>query len=75
MRTYQQFINGKLVSPTGFAVIEVENPSTGEIMAQTPNGGKEDGLAALAAAHKAQNAWAALPAVAAGSCTVRQPCG
>ena len=64
MRTYQQFINGKLVSPLGFAVIEVENPSTGEIMAQTPNGGKEDGLAALAAAHKAQTAWAALPAVA-----------
>ena len=64
MRTYQQFINGKLVSPTGFAIIEVENPSTGEIMAQTPNGGKEDGLAALAAAHKAQNAWASLPAVA-----------
>ena len=64
MRTYQQFINGKLVSPLGFSVIEVENPSTGEIMAQTPNGGKEDGLAALAAAHKAQAAWAALPAVA-----------
>ena len=64
MRTYQQFINGKLVSPLGFAIIEVENPSTGEIMAQTPNGGKEDGLAALAAAHKAQTAWAALPAVA-----------
>ena len=64
MRTYQQFINGKLVSPTGFAVIEVENPSTGEIMAQTPNGGKEDGLAALAAAHRAQTGWAALPAVA-----------
>ena len=64
MRTYQQFINGKLVSPLGFSVIEVENPSTGEIMAQTPNGGKEDGLAALAAAHKPQNAWAALPAVA-----------
>ena len=64
MRTYQQFINGKLVSPTSFAMIEVENPSTGKIMAQTPNGGREDGLAALAAAHKAQNAWAALPAVA-----------
>ncbi|MCH5143908.1 aldehyde dehydrogenase [Desulfovibrio sp. UIB00] len=64
MRTYQQFINGKLVSPTGFAMIEVENPSTGKIMAQTPNGGREDGLAALAAAHRAQDAWAALPAVA-----------
>ena len=48
MRTYQQFINGKLVSPTSFAMIEVENPSTGKIMAQTPNGGREDGLAALA---------------------------
>ena len=64
MRTYQQFINGKLVSPTSFAMIEVENPSTGKIMAQTPNGGREDGLAALAAAHRAQDAWAALPAVA-----------
>ena len=53
MRTYQQFINGKLVSRPGQSMIEVENPSTGKIMAQTPNGGREDAQEALEAAHKA----------------------
>lgn len=67
MRTYQQFINGKLVSRPGQSMIEVENPSTGKIMAQTPNGGREDAQEALEAAHKAQEAWAAQSAAARGA--------
>lgn len=62
MRTYKQFINGELVSRPGEGMIDVENPSTGEIMAQVPAGGKEDALAALEAAHAAQTPWSLLPA-------------
>lgn len=64
MRDYKQFINGELISRQGQGMIEVENPSTGEIMAQVPDGGKEDALAALEAAHAAQPSWSLLPAPA-----------
>ena len=62
MRTYKQFINGELVSRPGEGMIDVENPSSGQIMAQVPDGGAEDAQAALEAARAAQDAWAALPA-------------
>lgn len=62
MRTYKQFINGELVSRPGEGMIDVENPSCGQIMAQVPDGGAEDAQAALEAARAAQDAWAALPA-------------
>lgn len=64
MRTYLQFINGKLVPGLSDSMIEVENPSTGKIMAHTPNGGREDAMAALEAAHRAQSGWAALSSAA-----------
>ncbi len=64
MRSYLQFINGKLVPGLSDTMIEVENPSTGKIMAHTPNGGREDAMAALEAATRAQSGWAALPSAA-----------
>lgn len=64
MRIYAQFINGELVSRPGTGMIDVENPSSGEIMAQVPDGGAEDARAALEAARAAQDGWAALPAPA-----------
>ena len=60
MRTYKQFINGELVSRPGEGMIDVENPSSGQIMAQVPDGGAEDAQAALEAARAAQDAWATL---------------
>ncbi|MCD7985102.1 MAG: aldehyde dehydrogenase family protein, partial [Desulfovibrio sp.] len=62
MRIYAQFINGELVSRPGTGMIDVENPSSGEIMAQVPDGGAEDARTALEAARAAQDGWAALPA-------------
>lgn len=61
MRTYKQFINGELVSRPGEGMIDVENPSSGQIMAQVPGRRAEDAQAALEAARAAQDAWAALP--------------
>lgn len=63
MRSYQQFINGVLTKSRSSEMIPVENPFTGAIIAQAPQGGAEDALAALDAAHKAQKSWAAKPAI------------
>lgn len=47
-------------------VIEVENPSNERVLATIPEGTREDAFEALAAAHRAQTMWAALPAIARG---------
>ena len=62
MKKYEPFINGEFVKPQSSDVIEVENPYTGEIVAQAPNCGEAEAAAALEAAQKAQPAWAAKPA-------------
>ncbi|PIE65574.1 MAG: aldehyde dehydrogenase [Desulfobacterales bacterium] len=67
MLQYQQFINGALVASHSGDFIEVENPYTGEIIAQAPQGDAVDGEQALNAAQNAQDSWAALPAVARAS--------
>jgi lactaldehyde dehydrogenase/glycolaldehyde dehydrogenase len=59
MKTYQQFINGTLVNSHSTDWIEVENPYTGEIISRVPKGNTADAEEALAAARKAQPAWAA----------------
>lgn len=63
MLQYQQFIGGALVNSNASEMIEVENPYTGEIIAQAPQGGADDGQQALEAAQKAQEGWAAQPAI------------
>ncbi len=62
----EMFIGGQWLSGHGRATIEVDNPATEEIIATIPDGTAEDAHAALAAAQKAQPAWAALPAVQRG---------
>ena len=63
LKEYKQFINGALVKSHSTAMIEVENPYTGTIMALAPQGDEADARDALEAARKAQGAWAAKPAV------------
>lgn len=63
MKEYKQFINGSLVASNSKDTIEVEEPYTGEIMALAPQGDEVDAQKALDAAQKAQDSWAAQPAV------------
>ena len=62
MRTYQQYINGKLIPTSTGRWIDVENPSTREIIAQVPDGDEQDAQQALEAAKAAQTAWSRVPA-------------
>ena len=55
-------IGGRWVPASGGGTITVANPATGAPLAQVPAATVEDGLAALAAASSAQEAWAATPA-------------
>lgn len=59
----QMFIDGAWLTNETCELIAVENPATEEILGTIVDGTADDALAAVAAAHRAQPAWAARPAV------------
>jgi malonate-semialdehyde dehydrogenase (acetylating) / methylmalonate-semialdehyde dehydrogenase len=62
VRRLKNFVNGEWVEPQGCSWLDVENPSTGEIIAQVPLSRRAEVDAAVGAASKAFPAWAATPA-------------
>ena len=65
---YKMYVGGEWVESTSGEEVEVENPSSEEIIGAVQAGNKEDAVRALESATKAQPAWAALPAVERGNC-------
>jgi NAD-dependent aldehyde dehydrogenases len=59
MRTYRQYIDGTFQDSRSKDLIEVLNPYTEQVIATAPAGDAADAEKALAAAQKAQPAWAA----------------
>jgi lactaldehyde dehydrogenase / glycolaldehyde dehydrogenase len=55
-------IDGHLQDTASGETIQVLNPFNNEVVGEVPKGSKEDAVAALQAAQKAQKAWAKLPA-------------
>ena len=67
MRSYQNFIGGELTSAASSQTFANFNPAdTREAVAQYPQGGRADALAAIAAAVAAAPGWAAQTSVARG---------
>ena len=64
---YRMFIGDQWVDASDGARMDVENPTTEEIIYSVPNGTAEDAQAALQSATDAQKAWAKLPAVERGN--------
>lgn len=61
------YIDGRWVTPAGKALIDVINPATEEVIGRIPEGTSDDARAAVAAARRAFDAWAATaPAERAG---------
>ena len=60
--TLANLIDGELHSPAGGAYLDVFEPATGEVYARCPDSDARDVEAAIAAAERAQPAWAALAA-------------
>jgi malonate-semialdehyde dehydrogenase (acetylating)/methylmalonate-semialdehyde dehydrogenase len=61
MKKLKNYINGKWADIAGDSYIEVENPSTGEIIAQSPLTNREEADRALETAHEAYLAWKNVP--------------
>src|ERR671930_927592 len=55
------YIGGQWSDASSGRTLPVEDPATGEVLAEVADGGQEDALAALDAAVAAQEAWAAHP--------------
>lgn len=60
-KEYSNYINGQFVPAGNF--IEVLNPSTGEVLGQTPDSDENTVESAVQAARTAQPAWAKKPAI------------
>ena len=56
------YINGEWIKPEGRECMDVINPATGELLAQTPLSGKEEVEAAAQAAAAAYATWRKIPA-------------
>lgn len=64
---YRMFIEGQWRDSSDGSRCEVENPATEEVAFTVPEGTQQDAQAALESSRRAQNAWAALPAVERGN--------
>jgi len=56
------FIDGQWVHTAGARMMPVDDPSSGQIIAQVPAGGRAEAEHALEAARRAAKAWAEIPA-------------
>jgi succinate-semialdehyde dehydrogenase / glutarate-semialdehyde dehydrogenase len=54
-------VGGEWRGAAGGGAMPVEDPATGEVLCEVADGDPDDGVAALAAARAAQDAWAATP--------------
>jgi len=61
MKKLKNYINGEWVDPPGASYIDVENPSTGETIAQVPLTSREETKRAIETAHKAYLSWKDVP--------------
>ncbi len=64
---YKMFINGEFVDSVSGKTVEVESPTTEEVIGTIPDGNGEDAQRALESARAAQPGWAATPAVERGN--------
>jgi malonate-semialdehyde dehydrogenase (acetylating)/methylmalonate-semialdehyde dehydrogenase len=59
----KNFVNGEWVDSTSDKVIDIENPSTGEIIGQVPMSTADETKAAIEAAHDAWHSWRETPPI------------
>ena len=57
VQTLQNFINGKFVTPAGTTLLDIVNPTNGEVVAHSPVSVQADVDAAMTAAKDAFRTW------------------
>ena len=66
MRTYRNFIDGRLIDSSSDRFADVDNPATAEIVARVTLASEDDALAAVEAASRAQKTWRKLSSIKRG---------
>jgi len=61
MKKLKNYINGQWIDPPGASYIDVQNPSTGDVIAQVPLTTREETNRAIEVAHKAFLSWKGVP--------------
>ncbi|MDH6356530.1 aldehyde dehydrogenase [Parabacteroides sp. PF5-9] len=75
MKELKSFINGKFVENTSGKWIHVLNPSTEEVISLMPDGTREEAIAAIEAAEKAQEKWESTPSSVRASYLIKMAAG
>ncbi|MEO8283388.1 MAG: aldehyde dehydrogenase family protein, partial [Pseudarthrobacter sp.] len=57
VQTLQNFINGEFVTPAGTTLLDIVNPTNGEVVAKAPVSVQADVDAAMTAATDAFRSW------------------
>ncbi|MCK5566846.1 MAG: aldehyde dehydrogenase family protein, partial [Actinomycetia bacterium] len=61
MKTLKNYVNGKWVEPETKGYIDIENPTTGKILARSPLSTTEEASRAIDAAYQAFKVWGPTP--------------
>ena len=61
VRKLKNYVNGAWVDPAGASYLDVENPSTGEVISQVPLTPRKETDKAIEAAHEAYLSWKDVP--------------
>jgi lactaldehyde dehydrogenase/glycolaldehyde dehydrogenase len=71
IRTYQNYVNGRLVDPQGGKTLTVENPATGQVVSEVPDSSLDDTREAIELADKAQRSWEKVAPIERAGCLHR----
>ena len=61
VKVYKNYVNGKWVEPANNGYVDIENPSTGKIIAKVPLSKKSEADKAIDIAHEAFKTWSQTP--------------
>ena len=61
VKVYKNYVNGKWVEPENNGYVDIENPSTGKVIAKVPLSKKSEADKAIDIAHEAYLSWSQMP--------------
>ena len=61
VKVYKNYVNGKWIEPENNGYVDIENPSTGKVIAKVPLSKKSEADKAIDIAHEAYQSWSQMP--------------
>jgi malonate-semialdehyde dehydrogenase (acetylating)/methylmalonate-semialdehyde dehydrogenase len=61
VKVYKNYVNGEWIEPENNGYVDIENPSTGKVIAKVPLSKKSEADKAIDIAHEAYQSWSQMP--------------